>query len=370
MTTGHRRAHAAAAGTIRRVASLVAAGLIAPAFAGAVTNGSPAAPGMWPAQVALLDPATPAPYDAQFCGGTRVAPGWFVTAAHCVEAGGRFMTPAQVQIGHGTTVLSQMADRLNVIRIVPYPNRRPAGSAERPYDIALLQTDRDGGGAAPALGVNRGPATASTGWIAGWGRSDDGYPDGLRAGRVDVYSRRVCHTVEPVPWGTICSHNPDGRDACDGDSGGPLIDALGRRPLIGVTSYGSDDCDDVGVYTSIGHYRDWILRVVGGAGDGSVSMPEIGTLRLTRRGANLRGAVTWCQTGARGHAVRVVLRLGRGQRGVARTLTGTVDGRCMEAEAMFPRSALGRGGWRLTASVADRTERLTSVELEGPVLRV
>lgn len=52
-----------------------------------------------------------------------------------------------------------------------------------------------------------------------------------------------------------------------GDSGGPLICKIDERyKLIGVVSWGSDNCDPESptVYTRISAYRDWISTITNG----------------------------------------------------------------------------------------------------------
>lgn len=62
---------------------------------------------------------------------------------------------------------------------------------------------------------------------------------------------------------------PDRSQACDGDSGGPLITYGDERSIptvIGVVSAG-EKCGSTGVpsrYTRIAKVRDWIDDVVGG----------------------------------------------------------------------------------------------------------
>lgn len=50
---------------------------------------------------------------------------------------------------------------------------------------------------------------------------------------------------------------------CNGDSGGPaFIKKDGEFFLLGVTSRGSDLCDEVGVYTNAVYYKNWISDTI------------------------------------------------------------------------------------------------------------
>src|SRR5688500_8012672 len=51
---------------------------------GRIVGGEPAAPGAWPAQVALLFSFVEE--DALLCGAPLIAPNWVLTAAHCIFA--------------------------------------------------------------------------------------------------------------------------------------------------------------------------------------------------------------------------------------------------------------------------------------------
>lgn len=51
------------------------------------------------------------------------------------------------------------------------------------------------------------------------------------------------------------------KDACRGDSGSPLMKKLdGSWTLVGLVSYGDQNCNGYGVYTRISEYYDWIMK--------------------------------------------------------------------------------------------------------------
>ena len=120
-------------------------------------------------------------------------------------------------------------------------------------------------------------------WIAGWGQT----PDSAKSTstilkKVDVPlepSNEVCESlihVErtrtrngrepslfPVLDGEICAGGEEGKDACNGDGGAPLVCQAGHRGrwyVVGLVNWGvgCGRADVPGVYTRVAHYRSWI----------------------------------------------------------------------------------------------------------------
>jgi len=67
----------------------------------------------------------------------------------------------------------------------------------------------------------------------------------------------------------VCAgYREGGRDACEGDSGGPLAVPVGEGSaavwqLAGIISWGPNSCGEKnqpGVYTRVGHYLAWVAR--------------------------------------------------------------------------------------------------------------
>lgn len=71
------------------------------------------------------------------------------------------------------------------------------------------------------------------------------------------------HSLE-IGTGQVCAGGADTRDACIGDSGGPLMHYDRRRiawTLSGIVSTGPKGCGTPGVpgiYTRVDQYIDWI----------------------------------------------------------------------------------------------------------------
>ena len=103
--------------------------------------------------------------------------------------------------------------------------------------------------------------------IAGWGMTEynntGSYPDSVRAAKITVgnipkaycdylYKRNVANTGKFCAGGKV--------DACQEDSGGPLVCKLddNRYHLIGIVSSGKGCGVYPGLYTDVSRYLDWI----------------------------------------------------------------------------------------------------------------
>ena len=108
--------------------------------------------------------------------------------------------------------------------------------------------------------------------VAGWGYTEwNGIqPDILRDAKVRIISREVCNQEKSYN-GTIhgtamCAGHPEGRiDACEYDSGGPLVCMkCGRHYVAGLVSWG-DQCalpNKYGVYANMTVLTPWVKEKI------------------------------------------------------------------------------------------------------------
>ncbi|XP_026315084.1 phenoloxidase-activating factor 1-like [Hyposmocoma kahamanoa] len=111
--------------------------------------------------------------------------------------------------------------------------------------------------------------------VAGWGTtnmSTEERADILQYVGLPVVKPEACNTFQTFGWGfnvtesEICAGTEHNKDACKGDSGGPLMKIYDtpdgpKHFIVGVVSFGPTLCGNKkpGVYASVGYFLKWIL---------------------------------------------------------------------------------------------------------------
>jgi TPR repeat protein len=260
-----------------------------------------ARPGQAPWQALLWRPARMfgdelKPAQRVKCGGSLIAQGWILTAAHCLNDEGIDLTdPAaradyRIRLGVFNPALDEGVS-YPIKRVIPHPQFNPLSRYE--FDIALIEYStvasrpgKQGAFVHPVRTISLDPLPVSQRRIIagtpvyafGWGwtaEQKSAATDYLQIVEMQLSSDRACAAAtgfaKAFVTAAVCAKGRNNEQTCYGDSGGPLVHygGPGGRPvLIGVVS-GGEKCGTgptkrPSQYTRVARVRDWIAAHVPG----------------------------------------------------------------------------------------------------------
>lgn len=215
-----------------------------------IIGGTSTTVGQYPAVVALT-------VGSGICTGTLIDRSWVLTAAHCLTPE-IVQLPSQEAVTHGLRVhfgTVNLLESAGEVRTASMTIPKAGFSASNlgSNDIGLVKLSRPVTGVEPAR-VNLDPEAAPIGTMVtmvGYGATER---EG--AGMLGVQFRLEDRaSISCAPFGLsdanlLCFSQVDNKGKCRGDSGGPSFAEIdGRAVLVGVTSFGDQECAQLGADT-------------------------------------------------------------------------------------------------------------------------
>ncbi|KFB35199.1 AGAP010798-PA-like protein [Anopheles sinensis] len=197
------------------------------------------------------------------CGGTLISNIWILTAGHCVheieaQQSGIVRVESSFHASGGAL--------LTINRTVRHQNLRYGRTGiDYDYGLVKLSTSVERAVLVHLVADQRRFPAGELCTVVGWGiTKGTGERDQLRLVRIPIVKQAHCAAiydeVQPITGRMVCAgYAEGGRDACEGDSGGPLIC---RGIQAGITSWGLGCAkpNRYGVYSDIGNQREWIRK--------------------------------------------------------------------------------------------------------------
>jgi trypsin len=202
------------------------------------------------------------------CGGVLIASNAVLTAAHC----GKNIDFVNIN-AHDLNHPHDEVESFYIKKFVVHPKYKSSPNPNY-YDAMILILDGNSSMDTPLINYKGStPSPRDELQLMGWGATKEGGKSVTKAREVTVKAidNDDCEeyykgerSFDALYSEHLCAFKP-GKDACDYDSGGPLIkesSSASKDLLVGIVSYGIGCGELPGVYTRISEIEGWIDEVV------------------------------------------------------------------------------------------------------------
>ncbi|KAK5649792.1 hypothetical protein RI129_000821 [Pyrocoelia pectoralis] len=227
------------------------------------------------------------------CGATLINNRYLLTAAHCILTSPEPITVVSVRLGEwklstqmdciyniAISTCSDPVVDVNIDQQIPHPY---FSSSNGNNDIGLLRLETNVNYTDSIRPICLPPPELPTPKdgtfmdISGWGITETGRQSDYKLkAQVPVLSNEECKKVftdySHINPNQACAGGKDGKDACHGDSGGPLMTTFKKKDVLDEDQwyqegiiYRGIGCGRKGVpslYTRISRYSRWILNTI------------------------------------------------------------------------------------------------------------
>jgi secreted trypsin-like serine protease len=210
-----------------------------------------------------------------YCGGTLIASQYVVTAAHCVKT-----DEATIYASIGSAFGSGSSADGQVVKVIEGFRHPMYNKSEHLYDVGVLKLETEVSTDTIDLCASDGSdnevGTVAT--VRGWGLTENGSQSlMMEEVNVQIVSNAECNKEysDRITDGMLCAGDGNGKDSCNGDSGGPLIE---NDVLVGIVSWGGKCGVNSGVYTRVSYVLDYINDIVNGGTGSSFTESAAGSV--------------------------------------------------------------------------------------------